>query len=333
MSLRDIIYLDSGRLTSLLSQLHGRVAETGREADTDVATNNRMLRGGDKRLGSSVSTQAERVLEVRYFDHLLTDFLETLEANIVDLNLATLREQTDSAFERGTLVQASGPLFLDDYGSIAGQLSGSSKYFDIMELFSTADAKTTLEALTTMKPEGKDQRMKVEAAKAEKRAAIAAAAAQTKGLRETFTALGSAVDAFYGDAVECGVVLDGDEPALVRSLLDRSWLREPMPSLIQKYGTRSAARFTIIGTVTKASWITPPQLSQEERAAAESVRPGGASSGVTKIETNSVRGAVHAAQAVFEKVREMVTTIGVGDDVSIAPVVVFRNLDIGAPRP
>lgn len=91
MSLRDIIYLDSGRLTSLLSQLLGGVSETGREAETDAAANTKTLATDEKQLGSAVSQQVERVREVRYFDHLLTVFMDTVGENIVDLSAKELR--------------------------------------------------------------------------------------------------------------------------------------------------------------------------------------------------------------------------------------------------
>lgn len=202
-------------------------------------------------------------------------------------------------------MRATGTLFLDDFGGIGASLSASPKYFDVMETFSTVGAKATLEALSAIKPGGKEQRREVEQEKLKQRAAIAAAAAQMKGLRETFTVLGSAVEAFFGEAVECGVVLDGEPPTLVRSLLDRTWLREPMPSLIQRYGTRSAAQFTIIGTVTKASWIAAPKLSDEERAAAAGVRVREDSDAEpAKVESNSIRAAILAAQTVFEQVRD-----------------------------
>ncbi len=291
-----------------------------------------MLAHSEKQVGTSVSQQVERVREVRYFDHLLTLFLERLGSNVVQLTAKNLRDQTDRAFRDGTIVTAAGPLFIDDFGGIGSSLSASPKYFEMLEKFSTVEPTVALEALAAVKPQGKDQRQQVEVEKQKRRAAIAATQAQVRGLRDTFTSLGAAVETFFGDAVECGVVLDGDYSALVRCLLDRSWLREPTASLIQRYGTRSAAHFTIIGTVTKASWIAPPRLTDEECAAAASLHVGTQPSEPTSIAPNSIRGAILAAQTVFEQLREMVMTVGSGDSVSVAPVVVFRNLDVHRSR-
>jgi hypothetical protein len=127
--------------------------------------------------------------------------------------------------------------------------------------------------------------------------------------------LAASLEALYGDAVECGVALTGSTSSvLVRALLNRPCLREPTATLVERYGTKSSIMFTVVGTITKTSWMVTPSFA-----------------GPAEGDYQRIRDMIHDAQGTMDGVREQVMTLGGGDSVSVAPLAVFRDLQIAPP--
>ncbi|MCC6555889.1 MAG: hypothetical protein IT372_23245 [Polyangiaceae bacterium] len=102
-----------------------------------------------------------------------------------------------------------------------------------------------------------------------------------------------------------------------------------MERFVVRYGSRSEARFTILGTVARVGWKEPFFFTDEERRAARGVTISaqGAPSG-TKSEpatpATTPRGVIWQTQAIADKVRGLMMSGGDATSVFVVPLAIYR---------
>ncbi|MEO5727477.1 MAG: hypothetical protein ABI134_18225, partial [Byssovorax sp.] len=286
-------------------------------------------------LNKHSSTQQASLRHGRFLDARWTRFLDELGENVVELSdSADVKAAATSALAEGRIVRATGTFFLDDFGWIRTSLDSLPKYFDLQERQQRAEAETQLAAFDALKASGA-QRNQIEAKKQELKAQIAANAANVKAQLGSYVMLSELVTAMYGDGVECGVALSGSSPVAIRGVLDRTWLRESGSILVQRYGSRSSVGFTIVGLVTRLSWSERIHLSEEERKGWEMMQKKQSPSESSNESMSSAHGAVGAAQAVMERMRDMLMSRSNEQAVFVSPLAIYRSIalpELSTPR-
>jgi hypothetical protein len=324
MSVREIIYLDEATLASFVSQSRGFLEEFATEADSAERAMDLVRFSAEAEQNRHSSIKQTSLRQGRFLDARWTRYLDEIGEHIVDLDDGKdVKVAANSALSGGKLVRATGTFFLDDFGWIRASLNNLPKFFDLQERQQRVEFETQLAIFDALKTSGA-QRNQVEAEKQKLKAKMAATSAHTKAQLGMYTLLTELVTAMYGDGVECGVALSGTSPIAVRGVLDRTWLREAGPTLIQRYGSRSSVGFTIVGLVTRLSWSERMHLSDEERKGWEMVQEQQASGEESSVSTTSVRGAVGAAQAIMESMHEMLMSRSAEQAIFVSPLAIYR---------
>lgn len=347
MSIFDIIYLDSIRLASLASQRLGGISEIGSESRVvahDASKSNEQRYGSDpaSRTGGEGGTGSadvkdtvghalQRAREIRFMDHGFLSFLESVDTDIVDLpsDKETFIREAERALDSGALVRATGSVFVDDFAWIDSSTREMASIIDLQIVFSTMGEHATLGALKELKPTSSKERQAIDELRRNQSAAIATAKAGVEAQKMVATTLADIVKRVFGDQVECGVVLGAESPrVLVRGLLNRDALREPMSKFIERYGMRSRAKFSILGTVARLGWQQQSDVGEDEPVAVMSGANEGA--GVPAVEGASLRPVIREFQGKLDHVRRMIMSGGGATSAFVTPLAIYRSIPLSA---
>lgn len=225
--LREIIYLDADRVTSLLSQMEEGIAERSTDELAEAIDD---LAGGEARILSRVSERVVRTREVRYFDHLVNRFLELASPPTVSgLDRPALADLLRS----GMIVRFEGVLQITDYGRFGELLDRT---------------KATMDGLVRVAAKGSPE--------------LTVAEKMRGDLERTRKQLEAPLKALFGDTIEFALRLaDGQ---LARGVAVPDHLREPAGTLVARYGARASGPFCIVGIVSDTTVATRPSFSGKD---------------------------------------------------------------------
>jgi hypothetical protein len=321
-AVREIIYLDEARLASFVSQRQGYVEEFRTQADGAERSSQLVEETASTGALSRQTASLQAILRHgRSLDARWTQFLDGLGERVVALGGdLDVKNASEDALERGALVRATGVFFIDDFGWLNARLAQMPELIRAQEYQQLAVLTAALAGLETTKASG--------AQRQQLKAQIAAVSAQAKAQLETYQGQQKLIAALYGDAVEGGVVLHGSPPVEVRGVLDRTWLREPGPTLIERYGSRSKIGFTVVGLVTRLSWSERSHLSAHEQAAWQAVGQQPTTGQPLNVAAASMRSMVGAAQAIVENLRNLAGVRSEGATVFVFPLAIYRPVAI-----
>ena len=326
MSVREIIYLDEATLASFVSQSRGFLEEFATEADGAERAMDLVRFSAEVEQNKRSSLSKSNLRQGRFLDARWTRFLDELGANIIDLNgNGEVKGTATSALADGRIVRATGTFFLDDFGWIRTSLDNVPRYVDLQVRQQRVPLETQLAGLEAVKSSG-SKRNEIESQKQNLKAQIAAISTNVKAQLDVYRVLSELVTAIYGDRVECGVALPGSSPVAIRGVLDRTWLRQPGPTLVERYGSRSSVGFTIVGLVTRLSWSERIHLSDEERKGWASGRQKQAPGDSSNEVTTSARGAIGMAQAILEGMQETLMSRGDEEAIFVSPFAIYRGV-------
>ncbi|WP_437980421.1 DUF6414 family protein [Sorangium sp. So ce117] len=325
--LYDLLYLDEPWLRSLASQKAGdlqrrTVQTTAQAVDGKQAHDaERLANWGQRAEGSQETT------EIGVLDDRFSTFLTSVEPFIVAISPSNVRSVAERALQSGTLVSATGAFFFDDFGAIKKLLDDAATYIDLQTRVNIVPLLNKAASLEKMKEDdARDHRAVDEEVKKLRLEATEKATAISTQV-EQFKLMSQMVESFFKSSVECGVISgvpSNGSGALVRAFLDTSHLRASANFMLDRYGARTHAQFTIVGTVCRLGWSDELYLSQEESWAAKAV-------GGERIPTATVdapRTAFRQAQMVGLKVRRMLMAGSDTSSVFLAPLAVFRRVPL-----
>lgn len=340
MKLLDIFYLDGPRLISLTSQRHSGIAESVTHTTTSSeATEKSIKEFTGSAVDNSYDRQVQDAVQIRIHDHALTSFMQSVHADIMNLDAVTVREQTERAIQAGGLVCVRGKLFVDDSQWLQENLKTIVDFYSHKEKLdkvqSDQAAKISSVLLQSAKSQARSPEQKTQLKNLEKQTeAQLHALSQAPTISAQYDLFLQMLSAFWQNSLECGVSLE--TPGLstfVRAPLDRKFLRENMSTFVDRYGTRSSVDFVLLGTVSRLGWQGEHYLNEGEKMAANAVSLGTAAAGSQAIANNSndPRQAAWFAQSVVVKMRRLVTAGHDKDSIFLSPLALYREIPVTDP--
>lgn len=239
MDVHDIVYIDVPRFESLASQRLFGLTQVRTISELVLKGKTALSEYGPKTFHESGGQQTGSTREIQDLDNSFREFLEAIKGDIVELtsNLDESKKACEDALLDGHFVRAQGPFFYNDFAWLK----------NFSDLWSKGQ-----EALHKMTPPTKEGRVEFESVK--------------KNLSHTWTV----ADFAFGDSIECGVALGTPKDGLlVKAVLDREHLRSKSASIIERYGTKTRCRFTVLGTVARVGWLEGVEIIDALTATAD----------------------------------------------------------------
>lgn len=256
----DILYLDVPQFESLASQQMEGIEEFKTIYEEAGKEEKKTDTKKEKSIDNSAVSVVGQVKAIRLLDHIFSKFIKSIESEGVRLasEMTTARAQCEEAMEKGHIVVGSGPFFYEDVNWLRSSMK-TAMAFDELPIIN-------LEKVKHLIPNGKEET-------ALKKQLIENHTFQQKQYehqKKYLEAIVSATEQLLANSVTCGVVLGDprDEALFLNASLDRNYLRPNARLFNEHYGTRTRAKFTLIGTVSGIGWHEELYLSAEERAVA-----------------------------------------------------------------
>jgi hypothetical protein len=267
--------------------------------------------------------------EVSVLDDRFATFIKRTETGAKRITDTDAREVAPKVLRDGHLVVASGAFLFDDFRAIQKTLRTVATFLEQMSTLKAGPFKAAAEVLQGMKTEGAAQRRQMQDTLQQTRLTAAAAEAESKTTVKSFNLMAEMVKTAFGDTVECGVVLgeNASNSILVRALLDPMHLRPGAAYVFERYGSRTLAPFTIIGTVARVGWMSDEHIFQSPNAAATETLAG---AGVERLA--ELREHLRAAQHQWVELRRTMMADGDERSVFLTPLAVFRNLPVDSDQ-
>lgn len=325
MKLYDILYLDEPWLRSLASQREGDRRRRVRHVGTDIG-------GGKQTAAEGVvvhDRQGEATNATDEFDVLddrLAGFLKLVEPTTVDLTETNVVSEASAAMGAGNLITASGWFFFDDFRATRRLLNDAATYMELQAKINAAPLQELASSLARAKKDNSNERRMLDQAAAQQKANAAAIEANQSAKVAQFKLMADITKTLFGDMVECGVVLGDDvDGHMVRAVLDPAQLRPSTQFALDRYGPRTKARFTVVGTVCRVGWEEDLHLSVSEELAAAAEE--GDTLSAPKEEPKK---AFLQAQTAALKARRLMMAGGDDRSVFVSPLAVFRGIPVPA---
>ncbi len=251
--------------------------------------------------------------------------LKVAGSSIVTLNQTNVSEKGPLALTDGSLVRATGSFFFDDFRAIKKLLHDTASFLDIWAKFKGKPIRAAAESIEHIKTDSREERKARDQKAAEIKMQAARAEAENKASTGQYNLLAELTGTFFGEVVECGVIL-GAAPAnshLVRAFLDPAHLRPNASFVFERYGARTRANFTIIGTVCRIGWLEDLYLSEAEASGAASMMGSSIASSSPEPRT-----AFRQAHTMWLQLRR--TMMAGSDELSVflSPIAVLRDLPL-----
>lgn len=261
---RDFIYMDTERLSSLYSQVFEGVVEQIIRQASDKRTDTDTQEGGAENAGATLETrlaQASYETESRVLsDHMYSLLIERLQTSIQDASQLTLENYQD-VLPQTYLMKVTGLATLLDYerltqiidefeeiGRALNYLPNSQTYMLANSLISELESNKRM-------VKGNQKKAIIEQINEIKKIADADATYKSSELYQDpkmLEKLSYLTRLFYGDGFDISVEPNGGGKNFrIRSLLDKKWMRIPPHYLRALHGGDAVENLTLVGQITR----------------------------------------------------------------------------------
>lgn len=261
---RDFIYMDTERLSSLYSQVFEGVVEQIIRQGSDTRTDTDTQEGGAENAGATLETrlaQASYETESRVLsDHMYSLLIEKLHASIQDASQLTLDNYQD-VLPKTYLMKVTGLATLLDYERLTQIMDEFEKigralnYLPHSQVYKQAHSLVSELESNKRKAKGNQKKAITDQINNIKKLVDEDVNYKSSELYQDpkmLEMLSYLTGLFYGDGFDISVEPnDGGKDFRIRSLLDKKWMRIPPHYLRALHGGDAVENLTLIGQITR----------------------------------------------------------------------------------